>query len=88
MGARSCDFSLRCTSICETRMPGDRGGDRHPSRLGAAHAVEDGDLIVGGNDFAECDQRRADEIDAAHQFFFAVGIDAVDDGRTHVEGVG
>ena len=87
-GIPSCDLSFFCTSTSPTSSAGDGRRHRHHAALGAAHAVEGLPLAAGGEDAAEGRQRRADQIDAAHQLHRPiVGIDAVDDVRQHVERV-
>ena len=62
------------------------GRDRDPARLGAAEAVEHRRVVAGGEDLLERGERRAHDVDAAHQLVRpAVGEDPVDHQRNHLE---
>ena len=62
------------------------GGDGDEARLGAAVAVERLIVVGGGDDPRQRRQRRADQIDAAHQLVGpAVDPHPVDEDRQHLE---
>src|SRR5262245_20068203 len=67
---------------------GGDGGHGHRTRFGTASAIEDGKLVVGGDDIAECREGCANEIDTAHEFLPSVRKNTVDHDGQHVEAVG
>ena len=65
------------------------GADGNGARLGAALAIEDFALVAGGEDAFHRSERRADDADAADQFVgAAVDVDAIDDERDDLKGLG
>src|ERR1051325_10054603 len=63
-----------------------RRRDRYPAGLRTADTVECFAIIACCDDTFECRERRSDEIDAANEFIrTAIGINAIDKDRQHVE---
>src|ERR1700758_1345540 len=68
---------------------GRDGGNGDGSGLGAALSIEDFGLVSCGDDAVESGLGSSHDADAAHQLVgAAVGVDAIDDERNDLEGLG
>ena len=88
IGSVSCDCAFFCTSTSLTSSDGDDADTGTPPLSAPQTPLNTSIVIVGRDDLSKCRQRRADQIDAAHELGrAAVGEHAVDDVGQHVERV-
>ncbi len=88
-GWAGCALGLALGFDLADEHGGGNGADGDAAGFGAADAVEDVLLVVGGEDAVERGLRSAYDADAADEFVgAAIDVDAVDDERDDLEGLG
>src|SRR5271170_5114926 len=88
-GRTRCALRLALGFDFADQHGGSDGADRNAAGFGSADAVEDVGLVVGGEDAVERGLRSAYDANAADELIgSAVDVDAVDDERDDLEGLG